>query len=51
MVENTLARYKAVFGATMRARSLAGQRLEARLGCRILNEMVALGMPDSVRVA
>lgn len=27
------------WGAGMRARSLAGQRLEARLGCRILNRM------------
>jgi hypothetical protein len=32
----------------MRARSLAGQRLEARLGCRILNIMARLGMPDGV---
>ena len=30
----------------MRARELAAQRLEARLGCKILNTMTALGMPD-----
>ena len=47
MVENTMFRYKAILGERMRARSLAGQRLEARLGCRILNTMTALGMPDS----
>lgn len=47
-VENVNYRYKATFGPAMRARSLAGQRLEARLGCRILNRMAQLGMPDSV---
>ena len=31
----------------MRARGLAAQRVEARIGCKILNTMTALGMPDS----
>ena len=26
---------------------LAAQRVEARIGCKILNTMTALGMPDS----
>ena len=43
-VENVNDRYKATFGPGMRAWSLAGQRLEARLGCRILNRMAQLGM-------
>ena len=51
MVENAVYRYKAILGGGMRPRSLAGQRLEARLGCRILNTMNQLGMPDSRRVA
>lgn len=46
-VENVFFRYKAIIGRSLRARSLAGQRLEARLGCRILNRMAGLGMPDS----
>jgi hypothetical protein len=50
LVETSVSRYKAILGGAMRARSLAGQRLEARLGCRILNTMAALGMPDSCRV-
>lgn len=50
MVENGIYRYKTILGGNMRARSLAGQRLEARLGCRILNTMTQLGMPDSRRV-
>ncbi len=50
MVENTMYRYKALIGRTMRSRTLQGQRLEARVGCRILNAMTALGMPESRRV-
>jgi hypothetical protein len=46
-VETTFSRYKAVIGPAMRSRNLAAQRVEARLGSRILNTMTALGMPDS----
>ncbi len=45
-VETTFYRYKALVGSAMRARGLAAQRVEARLGCKILNTMAALGMPD-----
>ena len=50
-VENSFHRYKAILGREMKARTLAGQRVEARLGCRILNTMASLGMPESYRVA
>ena len=50
MVENTVYRYKIIIGREMRARSLAGQRVEARIGCKIINTMTRLGMPDSYRV-
>jgi len=49
-VENTVYRYKVLIGRTMRSRTLQGQRVEARVGCRILNTMTALGMPQSRRV-
>ncbi len=49
-VENTFYRYKSIIGPTMRARSLQGQRVEARAACRILNRIAALGMPESHRV-
>ena len=39
-------RYKAILGSAMRARGLASQRVEVRLGCKILNTMTALGIPD-----
>ena len=45
--ETTFHRYKAIVGSAMRARGLAAQRVEARIGCKILNTMTALGMPDS----
>jgi hypothetical protein len=45
-VETTFHRYKTILGPLMRARGLASQRVEARMGCKILNTMTALGMPD-----
>ncbi len=45
-VETTFHRYKAIVGPAMRARGLAAQRVEAKIGCTILNTMTALGMPD-----
>ena len=50
LVENTIFRYKSTIGRTMRSRTLQGQRVEARVGCRILNAMTALGMPESHQV-
>ncbi len=47
MVENAVYRYKAIMGSEMRARTLARQRVEHRIGCEILNKMTALGMPDT----
>ena len=45
-VETTFHRYKTILGPSMRARGLASQRVEARIGCKIINVMTALGMPD-----
>jgi hypothetical protein len=46
-VETTFYRYKIILGPAMRARGLASQRVEARIGCKILNTMTALGLPCS----
>ena len=51
MVENAVYRYKTIIGSEMRARTLARQRVEHRIGCEILNKMTAMGMPDSYCVA
>ncbi len=45
-VETAFYRYKAIIGSAMRARGLASQRVEARIGCKILNTMLALGRPN-----
>ena len=50
MVENAIYRSKAIIGTDMRSRNLAGQRVEARIGWKILNTMTDLGMPRSYRV-
>ena len=46
-VENAFFRYKSIIGDGLRARSPAGQRSEAVLGCEILNRMTALDRPVS----
>ena len=51
MVENTMYRYKAIIGRSMRSRSFDGQRVEVQLASKILNTMTLLGMPDSHKVA
>ena len=50
VVENTVYRYNCIIGRTMRSRTLQGQRVEARVGCRLLNTMTTLGMPESHQV-
>ncbi len=50
MVENAIYRYKAIIGRGLSSRTLAGQRVEVQLACRILNTMTRLGMPDTYRV-
>ena len=48
--ETAFSRYKTIIGPAMKARNLAAQRVEARIGCQILNRMTALGMPESYMV-
>jgi hypothetical protein len=50
LVENAVFRYKTILGQRMRSRSLARQRVEVNLACKILNTMTGLGRPDSVKV-
>jgi hypothetical protein len=50
LVETAMSRYKTILGPMLRARTLQGQRVEARVGCLILNRMTSLGMPESHRV-
>ncbi len=49
-VENAFFRYKTILGGSLRARDPAGQVVEARVACNILNQMTELGRPESFAV-
>jgi IS5 family transposase len=49
-VENAFFRYKSVVGDSLHARSPAGQRTEAVLGCNILNQMTQRGSAASYAI-
>jgi hypothetical protein len=50
MAENTMFRFKRLFGGRLWARGLATQRVEAMVKCAVLNRITHLGMPQTVRV-
>ncbi len=50
IAENTMCRFKRLFGGRLWARSLTTQRVEAVVKCATLNRMTLLGMPQTVRV-
>ena len=49
-VETAFYRYKTIIGPMIRARTLQGQRVESRIGCKILNTMTEQGLPKSYRI-
>ncbi|SMF88378.1 Transposase DDE domain-containing protein [Azospirillum oryzae] len=49
--EVAMMRYKQLIGRTLRARTLPAQKVEAAVGCKIMNRMTSLGMPASRKVA
>jgi hypothetical protein len=50
IAENTMFRFKRLFGGRLWAWSLMPQRTEAVVKCAVLNRMTQLGMPETVRV-
>ncbi len=50
LAETMMSRYKTIIGPMVRARTPQGQRVQARVGCQILNPMTSLAMPESHRV-
>ena len=48
--ENAMLRYKRILGEALRARKMATQATEARIGVSVLNRMTTLGKPNSVAV-
>ena len=51
LVETAASRYKAIFGASMRSRTIATQKVEATLACAVMNRMTRLGMPNGYCIA
>ena len=50
LVETALFRFKRIISRVLRSRERSRERTEARLGCKILNRMRQLGMPESYAV-
>jgi hypothetical protein len=50
IAENTMFRFKRLFGEGLWARSLATQSVEVVVRCATLNRMTHLGMPETVRM-
>jgi hypothetical protein len=51
LVEVAMLRYKVLIGRSLRARTLSAQKVEATVGCKVINIMSSLGMPVSRRPA
>ena len=51
LVETAIGRYKAVIGPRLRARSVPAQQGEIAIGVAVLNRMIRVAKPISVRVA
>lgn len=51
LVETSMYRFKTVFSEDLTTRSIEAQTVQARLRCKMLNTMTALGMPDSYKVS
>ena len=51
LVETAIGRYKQMIGPTLRARTLPTQQAEVATGVAVLNRMIRLAKPISVRAA
>jgi hypothetical protein len=49
--EGAMSRYKRIIGDTLRAHSRPAQEVETRIAVNVLNRMLDLGRPESVRAA
>lgn len=47
IAETHIGRYKQILGDTLRARTLPNQQTETRVGCAVLNRLLALAKPES----
>src|SRR5688572_12130712 len=50
-MEGTMSRYKRIIGDTVRSHARPAQEVETRIAVTVLNRMLDLGRPESVRAA
>jgi Transposase DDE domain len=50
LVEAAMSRYKRVIGGRLRSHAVAAQEVETRIAAKVLNRMLQLGRPESVRL-
>jgi hypothetical protein len=50
LVETAISRYKSLIGSRLHARTLSNQQGEVALGVKVLNRMIRIAKPNSVRV-
>jgi hypothetical protein len=50
LAENSMFRFKCIFGSRFRARRFDNQRVEGWIKCMVLHRMVSLGLPASERI-
>jgi hypothetical protein len=50
LAEAVMWQFKTLIGRVLKARKLAGQQTEARIGCKVLNQMMQLGMPQTYAI-
>ena len=48
LAENYMGRFKGIIGPKLRGRKIESQKVEAMIGCAILNRMAALGTPTTL---
>lgn len=48
LAENYMGRFKGIIGPKLRSRKIESQKVEAMVGCAILNRMAALGTPTTL---
>jgi len=51
LIEADIGRYKRVIGDTLRSRTDARQATEVAIAVRVLNRMLELGRPESIRIS
>lgn len=51
LAEVAMFRYKTIIGDKISSRKFENEKIEVRIGCKILNKFTALGMPVSIKIA